>query len=397
MTQNQFGAQIDALSCLKTDMYNRDFLLTWERTDDEIKAVLQVAQLMNDMHKAGVSLRSFDTGLAISIFRDNSTRTRFSFASAENALGLGLSELDEENSQIAHGETVRETANMISFLAEVIGIRDDMFLGEGNKYMREFGAAVQEGFEQGVLHQRPSVVNLQCDIDHPTQALADLMQLKNTFGSLENLRGKKIAMSWAYSPSYGKPLSVPQGIIGLMSRFGMNVSLAYPEGYGLIPDVIEQAKKQSAQTGGSFEIVNSMEDAFKDADIVYPKSWAPFNVMQRRTVLLNANDKPGLKELEKECLANNAKFKNWECDEKKMKLTKNGEALYMHCLPADISGVSCVEGEVSKDVFEKYRLATYAEASYKPFVIAAIIALTRMKNPAEHMKHLVERGLGRVL
>ena len=142
----------------------------------------------------------FDTGLAISIFRDNSTRTRFSFASAVNALGLGLSELDEVKSQIAHGETVRETANMISFLAEVIGIRDDMYIGAGNTYMREVGAAVQEGYDKKVLHRRPSVINLQCDIDHPTQTLADLAHLKTEFGSLEALRGKKIAMTWAYSP-----------------------------------------------------------------------------------------------------------------------------------------------------------------------------------------------------
>ncbi|MDP1678252.1 MAG: knotted carbamoyltransferase YgeW [Bacteroidota bacterium] len=393
--QQVFQPQFNTLSSLKTNMFNKDFLLTWDRSDDELKAVLTVAQLLKDMHKAGKSIRTFDTGLAISIFRDNSTRTRFSYASAANALGLGLSELDEEKSQIAHGETVRETANMISFLAEVIGIRDDMFLGEGHTYMREFGASIQEGYDNGILHQRPTVVNLQCDIDHPTQALADLMQLKNTFGSVENLRGKKIAMTWAYSPSYGKPLSVPQGVIGLMSRYGMDVSLAYPEGYGLIPEVIEQAKKQSAQTGGKFEVVNNMEDAFKNADIVYPKSWAPFNVMQRRTVLLNSNDKPGLKELEKECLANNAKFKNWECDEKKMKLTKKGEALYMHCLPADISGVSCAEGEVSKDVFDKYRLATYAEAGYKPFVIAALMFLTRMENPTEKMKQMLEQNTSR--
>ena len=393
--QPAFQAQLNTLASLKTNMFNKDFLLTWERSDDELKAVLTVAQVLKEMHKSGLSLRTFDTGLAISIFRDNSTRTRFSFASAANALGLGLSELDEEKSQIAHGETVRETANMISFMAEVIGIRDDMFLGEGHTYMKEFGASIQEGYENGILHQRPTVVNLQCDIDHPTQALADLMQLKNTFGSLENLRGKKIAMTWAYSPSYGKPLSVPQGIIGLMSRYGMDVSLAYPEGYGLIPDVIEQAKKQSVQTGGKFEVVNSMEEAFKGADIVYPKSWAPFNVMQRRTVLLNKNDKPGLKDLEQECLANNAKFKNWECDETKMKLTKKGEALYMHCLPADISGVSCKEGEDSKNVFDKYRLATYAEAGYKPFVIASLMFLTRMEHPAEKLKQMLENNNGR--
>ncbi len=244
---------LESLQDLKTEMVNRDFLLTWERNDDEIRAVLDVAQLMSDLHKSGRSIRAFDTGLAISLFRDNSTRTRFSFASAANALGLGVADLDEEKSQIAHGETVRETANMISFLAETIGIRDDMFLGEGNRYMREFGAALQEGFEAGVLHQRPTIVNLQCDIDHPTQALAVLMHLKNTFGSIENLRGKKIAMTWAYSPSYGKPLSVPQGIIGLMTRFGMNVALAYPEGYDLIPEVIEQAKKNQRKAAAALK------------------------------------------------------------------------------------------------------------------------------------------------
>ena len=208
---------------------------------------------------------------------------------------------------------------MISFLTEVIGIRDDMFLGEGNSYMREVGDALTDGTKQGVLHRRPSIVNLQCDIDHPTQSLADLAWLKTHFGGLDKLKGKKLAMTWAYSPSYGKPLSVPQGIIGLMTRFGMNVSLAYPEGYGLIPDVIDVAKKNAAATGGSFEIVNSMEAAFKGADIVYPKSWAPYKVMQQRTKLLRANNHDGLKALEKACLAQNAQHKNWHCDEAMMK------------------------------------------------------------------------------
>ena len=373
--------QLDELKKLKINSYGKDFLLTWEKSEQELRAVVALAELFSALHKAGKSFRTFDTGLAISIFRDNSTRTRFSFASAANALGLGLADLDEEKSQIAHGETVRETANMISFMAEVIGIRDDMYLGEGNKYMREVSAAAQEGFEKGVLHQRPNVINLQCDIDHPTQAMADLVHLKQHFGSLEKLQGKKIAMSWAYSPSYGKPLSVPQGIIGLMTRFGMNVTLAHPEGYGLIPDVLTIAKKNATASGGKFEVVTSMEDSFRDADIVYPKSWAPYGVMQRRTPLLQKGDRDGLKALEKECLANNARFKNWECDEKKMKLTRGGEALYLHCLPADISGVSCAQGEVSAGVFEKYRIATYREASFKPFVIAAMIFLARVKSP----------------
>lgn len=391
MTQRQFQATINKLKKLKPGMYNKDFLLTWERSDDEITSVILVAELFKEMHKAGMSFRTFDAGLAISIFRDKSTRTRFSFASAVNALGLGLSELDEEKSQVAHGETVRETANMISFLTETIGIRDDMYLGEGNKYMREVGAAVQEGFEKGVLHRRPTIVNLQCDIDHPTQALADLMQLKNHFGSLEKLRGKKIAMTWAYSPSYGKPLSVPQGIIGLMTRFGMEVSLAFPKGYDLIPDVLEVAKKNAVRSGGSFGVVESMEEAFKDAEVVYPKSWAPYQVMERRTELLKKSDEQGLIVLEKECLANNARFKSWECDEAKMKLTKKGKALYMHCLPADISEVSCEQGEVSKEVFEKSRLLTYTEASFKPFVIAAIIYLTRIQKPVQALTKLIHQ------
>jgi knotted carbamoyltransferase YgeW len=382
--------QLDELKELKFNSYGKDFLLTWEKSEDELRAVVALAELFSEMHRAGKSFRTFDTGLAISIFRDNSTRTRFSFASAANALGLGLADLDEEKSQIAHGETVRETANMISFMAEVIGIRDDMYLGEGNKYMREVSAAVQEGFEKGVLHQRPSVINLQCDIDHPTQAMADLVHLKQHFGSLEKLRGKKIAMSWAYSPSYGKPLSVPQGIIGLMTRFGMNVTLAHPEGYGLIPDVVEVAKKNAAASGGKFKVVSSMEDSFRDADIVYPKSWAAYSVMQRRTPLLQKGDRDGLKALEKECLANNARFKNWECDAQKMKLTRGGNALYMHCLPADISGVICAQGEVSAGVFEKYRIATYREASFKPFVIAAMIYLARVKSPLAALRKLIK-------
>lgn len=383
---------LKAFQALKTDLFEKDFLLTWEHPEEEIRAILTLADTLKTLHKKGKSYRSFDTGLAISIFRDNSTRTRFSFASAASAMGLSLADLDEEKSQVAHGETVRETANMISFLTEVIGIRDDMFLGEGNSYMREVGDALTDGTQQGVLHRRPSIVNLQCDIDHPTQSLADLAWLKSHFGSLENLKGKKLAMTWAYSPSYGKPLSVPQGIIGLMSRFGMDVRLAHPEGYGLIPEVVELAGKQAAASGGKFSVSNSMDEAFAGADIVYPKSWAPFHVMQRRTELLKTSDKEGLKALEKECLANNAKFTTWECTRAKMDTTANKKALYMHCLPADITDVSCKAGEVSAEVFEQYRIPTYQEAAYKPFIISALMFLTRMKDPGAKLEQIIKRS-----
>jgi|BioPla2DNA2_1021312.scaffolds.fasta_scaffold03608_5 knotted carbamoyltransferase YgeW len=382
---------------LNASLYGKDFLLTWDKTIPELKLILQTAALMKQLYENNVSLRIFDSGLAISNFRDNSTRTRFSFASASNLLGLAVQDLDEEKSQIAHGETVRETANMISFLSQVIGIRDDIYIGKGHTYMKEVAEALDEGYAKGVLPQRPGVINLQCDIDHPTQCMADLAWLQEYFGSLENLRGKKIAMTWAYSPSYGKPLSVPQGVIGLMTRFGMNVSLAHPKGYDLMPEVVELARKQAKESGGSFTQVDTMEAAFADADIVYPKSWASFDVMKKRTVLLEKNDQAGLKALEKSCLKENASHMDWECDEAKMKLTRGGEALYMHCLPADITDVSCKAGEVSANVFEKYRIPTYKEAGYKPFVIAAMILTNRMEDVVGTLSELMNYPMERVL
>jgi len=388
--------KIEAIKRLKPGLSGKDFLLTWEKSDEDLMAVLEVAAVLKEMRSANISPRVFDSGLAISNFRDNSTRTRFSFASAANLLGLAVQDLDEEKSQIAHGETVRETANMISFMSDVIGIRDDIFLGEGNKYMREVGLALDEGFVKGVLPARPGIVNLQCDMDHPTQSMADLMHLQNVFGSLENLRGKKLVMSWAYSPSYGKPMSVPQGIIALMSRYGMHIELAYPEGYNLIPEIVELADKNSRIAGGSFRISHSMEEAIRDADIVYPKSWAPFHIMQQRTELLQKADRTGLKELEQVCLANNAKFRDWEFDDAKLKLTKNGKALYMHCLPADISGVSCERGEVSASAFERYRIETYREAGFKPYIIAAMMLTNRFDNPGGVLAEIMHRNRKRV-
>jgi knotted carbamoyltransferase YgeW len=391
MSLQNVGQLAERIDGLVTKLYQGDFLLTWERTDAELRAVLLAAEALENLYAANINTRVFNGGIAVSNFRDQSTRTRFSFASAASLLGLPLQELDEGKSQIAHGETVRETANMISFLAEAIGIRDDIFLGEGHKYMVEVAAAVEEGYREGVLAQRPAVINLQCDLDHPTQSMADLIHLQKTFGSLDNLRGKKIAMTWAYSPSYGKPLSVPQAIITLMTRFGMNVVLAHPEGYDLVPNTLVEATKFAKQSGGTFEHVHSMEEAFKDADVVYPKSWAPFRVMQERTKILRAGERDKLAALEKDALANNARFKSWECTEKLMSMTKGGRALYMHCLPADITSVSCKEGEVGASVFERYRLATYHEASHKPFAIAAMILLARFEKAGQVIRDLAAR------
>ena len=332
-------AYIDKLNKLNfKEMYMNDFFLTWEKTDDELEAVFTIADALRYMREQNISTKIFESGLGISLFRDNSTRTRFSFASACNLLGLEVQDLDEGKSQIAHGETVRETANMISFMADVIGIRDDMYIGKGNAYMHEVSKSVREGYQDGVLEQIPTLVNLQCDIDHPTQCMADMLHIIHHFGGVENLKGKKVAMTWAYSPSYGKPLSVPQGVIGLMTRFGMDVVLAHPEGYEVMPEVEEVAKKNAAASGGTYRKTNSMADAFQDADIVYPKSWAPFAAMEKRTHL---------------------------------------------------------DGEVEASVFDRYRTPLYKEASFKPYVIAAMIFLSKVKDPQAVLKALEERGTPR--
>ena len=310
------------------NMYKTDFYWTWDKTDEEIDAVFTVADALRDLRERNKNTKIFNSGLGISIFRDNSTRTRFSFA--------------------------------------------------------------EEGYRDGLLEQRPTLVNLQCDVDHPTQCMADMLHIIHYFGGVENLKGKKVAMTWAYSPSYGKPLSVPQGVIGLFTRFGMDVTLAHPEGYEVMPEVEEIAKKNAAATGGSFKKCNDMKEAFKDADIVYPKSWAPFKAMEERTKLYQAGDKDGIDELEKKLLAQNAEHKDWACTEEMMKLTKDGKALYLHCLPADITGLSCPEGEVDNSVFDRYIVPLYKQASYKPYVIAAMIFMAQVKDPVKALMELDE-------
>jgi knotted carbamoyltransferase YgeW len=390
-----FSQLLADLSGLESDLYQSDFLLTRDKSVSELKRILLTAEALKHLREKGISARCFDSGLAVSNFRDNSTRTRFSFSMAANLLGLTVQDLDEGKSQIAHGETVRETANMISFFTEIIGIRDDLFLGAGHTYMKEVAAALSDGFTEGVLDQRPGVINLQCDVDHPTQSMADLLHLKHHFGSFKKLKGKKIAMTWAYSPSYGKPLSVPQGVIGLMTRFGMDVTLAYPEGYHLIPEVEDLARKFARENDGRFEVVHRMEDAFADAHAVYPKSWAPYSVMEQRTELLKNQDTAGLKSLEAACLTQNAEFKDWECTEEIMQTTRGGKALYMHCLPADITGVSCEAGEVRDAVFDRYRIATYRQAGFKPYIIAAMMIHSRFKDPVNLLDRMMAQGVRR--
>ncbi|MDY6915567.1 MAG: knotted carbamoyltransferase YgeW, partial [Candidatus Cloacimonadota bacterium] len=201
-------------------------------------------------------------------------------------------------------------------------------------------------------------------------------------------------MSWAYSPTYGKPLSVAQGMIGLLSRFGTQLVLAHPPGYNLLPEITNLAHKQAKASGGSFQITNDMKSSFQNADVVCPKSWASYEVMQKRKTLLHNGDNAGLANLEQTCLQQNANFQKWECTSELIKLTN--KALYMHPLPADITGVNCTHGEVSKQVFEENLLDTYTQAGFKPYIIAAIIFLSKQSNPAAKLEELVNQNLPRL-
>jgi ornithine carbamoyltransferase len=159
--------------------------------------------------------------------------------------------------------------------------------------------------------------------------------------------------------------------------------------------VEDVARENASKSGGSFTKTYSMREAFDGADIVYPKSWAPFAAMEKRTKLFGQGDHEGIGELEGELLAQNAEHKDWECTEEMMEKTRDNKALYLHCLPADITGVSCVSGEVEASVFDRYRIPLYKQAGYKPYIIAAMIFLAKVKNPEEKLSELYKKGLSR--
>jgi len=261
-----------------------------------------------------------------------------------------------------------------------------MYLGAGHAFMAEFSQYLRESHAAGLLEQRPTLVSLQSDVDHPTQAMADLLHLTHELGGLENLRGRKLAMTWAYSPSYGKPLSVPQGMVALMTRFGMDVVLAHPPGYDLLAEPRDVAANAAQASGGSFTVTDSMADAFDGADVVCAKSWAPYAAMEERTVLHETGDREGLRDLERRLLAQNAQHRDWTTTTDLMATT--ADALYLHPLPADITGVSCAEGEVEAEVFDRHRDALYRQAGNKPYAIAAMVFLQKVADPATRLREL---------
>ena len=327
----------------------RDWITTQEWTDGELDVMLDVAADLKCKFKARVPHRYLPDQTIFLMFFDKSTRTRNSFEAGMTQLGGHAHFLTADVMQVSHGESAKDTGVILSSYGHAIAIRHDLIPGEGNAYMREVAkwATVP-------------VINMQCDVDHPCQTLADLMTIRELRG--RNLRGLKIAVTWAYAPSYAKPLSVPQGLIMLMPRFGLDVVLAHPPEYGLMPETMAAAHENARRGGGSFRVAESMDEAFRDADIVIPKSWGCLDTM---------GSKP------EESLRIARQYRSWICNAERMKLAKP-DALYMHPLPADRGN------EVTDDVIDGPNSVVYAEAENRLHTAKAIMALTMADREIEY-------------
>ena len=349
-------------------LYGRSLLTTHDWSTDDLDALLAAASRLEALDRAGVRVDVLRGELAYAMFFDNSTRTKSAWAGAAARLGMHPVIVDGSSTQVSHGETAEETGAMLGMNAHALGVRHDLILGEGNAFMRD----VQRGID-GYLAATDDarvvpIVNLQCDIDHPTQSLADLLWLREHFGG--SVAGKRITVSWAYSPSYAKPLSVPQGVVSLLTRFGAHVTLAHPPGYELLDEPMAWATDGAAASGGSLRVTDDMDDAFAGAQAVYPKSWGPQVLMRERVAANRQGDRDAMHDIEQRALAQNAEFRGWICDERRMALT--ADALYLHCLPADIGA------EVSPGVMDQFRVAVAREANKKVYVVMALLAAAKV-------------------
>ena len=340
-----------------TSLKGRDYIETQDLSLDELQLLLDTSVELKEKFHRGEPTLLLTNQTAFLLFFDKSTRTRNAFEAGMTQLGGHAHFLDSTSTQISHGETAADTGKILAAMGHGICVRHDLILGAGNRYMHEMADAANV-----------PIINMQCDVDHPTQTLADLMTIREHFGP--DFRGK-IAVSWAYAPSYAKPLSVPQGLITLMTRFGMDVVLAHPPGYDLVERTVEAAKTNAVASGGAFSIVDDMDAAFEGADIVYPKSWGVHDLMLAR---LDATSQAEIDENEQACLAMNHKHADWICDERRMALAKDS-AVYMHCLPADRGS------EVTDAVIDGPQSIVFQEAENRLHTAKAIMACTMRERP----------------
>ncbi|MDQ3784253.1 MAG: ornithine carbamoyltransferase [Actinomycetota bacterium] len=323
------------------NLTGKDFISTADWSVEELGIALDVAAELKSEFASGQPHRFLADKTLFMIFLDLSTRTRNAFEAGMTQLGGHAHFIDANTSQIAHGESPRDMGIILSSYGHGIAIRHDKVPGEGNAYMR---AVADAG--------GAPVINLQCDEDHPTQQLADLMTIEEVFGT-RDLSGMKVCVSWAFAPSYAKPMSVPQGLALLLPRFGAQLTIARPPEYRLMPHVMKRAHRLAREGGGSITEVDDMDEGFSGAQVVYPKSWGAQPLFGN----------------ESEALALNARYRDWICNGRRMSLADD-DAVYMHCLPADRGH------EVTDEVIDGDRSVVFQEAANRLHTGKAVMALT---------------------
>lgn len=338
---------------MKTLLRGKDWIETVDWTKEELETVLEVSKYLKIKFALGEEHRLLQDKTLFMLFFEQSTRTRNSTEAAMTQLGGHAHDLTPDKLQISHGETPKDTGRVLSRYGHGIAIRN-CFYGIGNKYIREVAAEADI-----------PVINLQCDVDHPCQSIADLMTIQEKF-STNSLKGLKIAVCWTYAPAYARPLSVPQGLITLLPRFGADITLAYPPEFKLMPRTVEAAERFSKETGASFKIVHDMDEAFKDADVVYPKSWGCHQFLAEQNIPEEEKKRVGMEYLNK--------YKDWVCTSKRMSLAKK-HAIYMHPLPADRGF------EVEDEVIDGPQSVVFDQAENRLHTIKAILALVMGGRP----------------
>ena len=324
---------------MQTDLRNRDLIGDLDFSKEEFETVLEVAFDLKRKRALGELHPYLRDKVLAMLFFFSSTRTRGSFEAGMAQLGGHAAFIESRTTQISHGDTEKEMGDIFGRYFDGIAIRH-VDWGIGNRYLNLVAEA-----------SRVPVLNMQCEIYHPFQCLADLMTIIEKKG--RNLRGKKMVVSWAYASSYLKPISVPQSLILQMPRFGMDVVLAHPPEFQLMPEIMDQAKEMSRKYKTRFEVVDDMETAFQGADIVYAKSWGP---------LLTTHDPEEGKRIQD-------KYEHWITDERKMALAQS-DAIYMHPLPADRNI------EVTDGVMDGPNSVVFDEAENRLHTQKAVMALT---------------------
>jgi N-acetylornithine carbamoyltransferase len=325
---------------MQTHLAGRDMITTQEWTRDELDTVFDVAFDLKRKRALGEPHAYLRDKVLAMLFFFSSTRTRVSFEAGMAQLGGHAEFVESRTTQIAHGDTAKEIGEIIGRYCDGIAIRQ-VDWGMGNQYIRDVAEA-----------SRVPVLNMQCDYYHPFQALADMQTIFERFG--RDPRGKTLNVSWAYAASYQKPLSVPQSLIMLATRYGMNVRLTRPPEFKIMPEIEDIARDNAHQHGGSFEVLDDFDAGFKGADVVYPKSWG---------AMLTTTDEKESAEIAK-------KYTDWIADERRMDLTRDKAGYWMHCLPADRNI------EVTDAVIDGPHSIAYDEAENRLHVQKAVMALT---------------------